>query len=50
MDPLLMKQAEEVLAAKGRTLEEATVLYLYWLAVRLGDAKTWNMQHIVSLY
>ena len=42
MDLSLMKQAEEVLAAKGWTLEEATVLFLYWLAVRPEDAKAWN--------
>ena len=44
MDLSLMKQAEEVLAAKGWTLEEATVLFLYWLAVRPEDAKAWNDQ------
>ena len=44
LDPLLMKQAEAVLAAKGWTLEEATVLFLYWLAVRPEDAKAWNDQ------
>ena len=44
LDPLLMAQAEEVLAAKGWTLEEAVVLYLYWLAVRPEDAKAWNDQ------
>ena len=44
LDPLLMAQAEEVLAAKGWTLEEATVLFLYWLAVRPEDAKAWNDQ------
>ena len=42
LDPLLMKQAEAALAAKGWTLEEAVVLYLYWLAVRPEDAKAWN--------
>ena len=44
LDPLLMKQAEAVLAAKGWTLEEATVLFLYWLAVSPEDAKAWNDQ------
>jgi hypothetical protein len=44
LDPLLMKQAEAVLAAKGWTLEEAVVLFLYWLAVRPEDAKAWNDQ------
>ena len=44
LDPLLMAQAEEVLAAKGWTLEEATVLFLYWLAVSPEDAKAWNDQ------
>ena len=39
-----MKQAEAVLAAKGWTLEEAVVLFLYWLAVRPEDAKAWNDQ------
>ncbi len=43
-DPLLMAQAEEVLAAKGWTLEEATVLFLYWLAVPPEKAKAWNDQ------
>ena len=42
LDPLLMAQAEEVLAAKGWTLEEATVLLLYWLAVSPEKAKAWN--------
>ena len=44
LDPLLMKQAEAVLAEKGWTLEEATVLFLYWLAVSPEDAKAWNDQ------
>ena len=44
LDPLLMAQAEEVLAEKGWTLEEATVLFLYWLAVSPEDAKAWNDQ------
>jgi len=44
VDLSLMKQAEEVLAAKGWTLEEAVVLFLYWLAVRPEDAKAWNDQ------
>jgi hypothetical protein len=44
MDVSLMKQAEEVLAAKGWTLEEAAVLYLYWLAVSPEKAKAWNDQ------
>ena len=44
VDPLLMKQAEAVLAAKGWTLEEATVLFLYWLAVSPEKAKAWNDQ------
>ena len=39
-----MAQAEEVLAAKGWTLEEATVLFLYWLAVSPEKAKAWNDQ------
>ena len=42
LDPLLMAQAEEVLAAKGWTLEEAVVLFLYWLAVSPEKAKAWN--------
>ena len=44
LDPLLMKQAEAVLAEKGWTLEEAVVLYLYWLAVSPEKAKAWNDQ------
>ena len=44
LDPLLMKQAEAALAAKGWTLEEAVVLYLYWLAVSPEKAKAWNDQ------
>ena len=44
LDPLLMAQAEEVLAAPSWTLEEATVLFLYLLAVRPEDAKAWNDQ------
>ena len=42
MDLSLMKQAEEVLSAKGWTLEETTVLFLYWLAVSPEKAKAWN--------
>ena len=42
LDPFLMKQAEAVLAAKGWTLEEATVLLLYWLAVSPEKAKALN--------
>ena len=42
VDLSLMKQAEAVLAAKGWTLEEATVLFLYWLAVSPEKAKAWN--------
>ena len=44
VDLSLMKQAEAVLAAKGWTLEEATVLFLYWLAVSPENAKAWNDQ------
>ena len=44
VDLSLMAQAEEVLTAKGWTLEEAVVLFLYWLAVRPEDAKAWNDQ------
>ena len=44
VDLSLMKQAEAVLAAKGWTLEEATVLFLYWLAVSPEKAKAWNDQ------
>ena len=44
VDLSLMKQAEAVLAETGWTLEEATVLFLYWLAVRPEDAKAWNDQ------
>ena len=44
LDPFLMKQAEAALAAKGWTLEEATVLFFYWLAVSPEDAKAWNDQ------
>ena len=36
MDPLLMKQAEEVLQ------QRAGRLYLYWLAVSTDKAKAWN--------
>ena len=42
VDVSLMAQAEGVLAAKGWTLEEAVVLYLYWLAVSPEKAKAWN--------
>lgn len=44
VDLSLLKQAEAVLAAKGWTLEEATVLFLYWLAVLPEKAKAWNDQ------
>ena len=44
VDLSLMKQAEAVLAEKGWTLEEAVVLYLYWLAVSPEKAKAWNDQ------
>ena len=49
VDLSLMKQAEAVLAAKGWTLEEATVLFLYWLAVSPEKAKAWNDQFTVLL-
>jgi len=42
VDPDLMRRAEEEMSKRGWTLEEVTVLYLYWLAECPEAAGEWE--------
>lgn len=42
IDPDLMLRAQAVLAARGWTLEEACILFLYWLIECPETAAAWN--------